>query len=259
MSLPALSNWEATHAGLHQAAQVLGGFRKAAAKPLPNYAHLGLFVTPQGVTTSKLPNAGELVLDFTKQAVRYNHPDHSSTDIPLEGQSQMTLADSIQVALRHAGHAIEPDRGKITNSDLWKIDPVTASDYAAALHSIYTAIARFRGRLLGSLSPMIVWPHGFDLSFLWFPKGADESKDPHMNFGFSPGSPGFPRPYIYIYAHPIPEGFMAIKLPEGARWNREKWTGVLIDYDYLAGHADHEGLLENMLHEIYAASEPLMQ
>lgn len=259
MSLPALANWDNTRTGLHQAAQVLGGFRKVLAEPLPNYAHLGLFVTPQGVTTGKLTNGSELTLDFTSQSVRYHSPDHSENEIELDGQSQLTLTDAIQVAMRDAGHEVEPDRSKITGSDLWKIDPTSAREYAPTLHSIFTAIARFRGRLLFSLSPMIIWPHGFDLSFLWFPKGFDEKNDPHMNFGFSPGSPGFDRPYIYVYAYPVPQGFLEIELPKGARWNKDKWTGVVIDYDYLAGHADHEGLLEGMLHEIYAASAPLLK
>jgi uncharacterized protein DUF5996 len=112
--------------------------------------------------------------------------------------------------------------------------------------------------LLGGLSPMIVWPHGFDLSFLWFARGFTETQDPHLNVGFSPGSAGFPRPYVYVYAYPIPKGLLDVKLPEPAHWNTAGWTGLVIDYDALAGLPNHEIVLEQTLGTIFASIEPLM-
>jgi hypothetical protein len=104
----------------------------------------------------------------------------------------------------------------------------------------------------------VVWPHGFDLSFLWFARGFDEGGDPHLNFGFSPGSPGFPRPYVYAYAHPKPEGMFDFKPPAPARWNTEPWTGIVIDYDALAAASDAESTLETLLLDIHAGLAVLM-
>lgn len=259
MALPALSDWDSTRSGLHQAAQVLGGIRKAVAAPLPNYAHLGLFVTPTGLTTGKLPEGDQLLLDFTTQVITYICPVNTHNPVALAGHTQMTLTDAVIEAMTNAGHGVQPDRAKITGTQLFEINPALAQDYAPALHSIFSAMARFRARLLGSMSPMIIWPHGFDLSSLWFARGSVEGKDPHLNIGFSPGSPGFPRPYIYIYAHPMPVGMSEVELPEPAYWTHERWTGIVIDYDYLAAQSDHEAVLEGMLGSIFAAVAPLFK
>lgn len=253
MTLPALTNWDSTHAGLHQAAQVIGTVRKTVAEPLPNYAHLGLFVTPTGVTTGSLPFGGKLSLEFASRSVVY-----SGGSISLAGHTQSSLTDAVLNMLKDKGHNITLDRAKLGGTQPLDVHTDTAADYAKALYSIHTAIARFRSRLFGSMSPMIIFPHGFDLSTLWFARGSVETQDPHMNFGFSPGSPGLPRPYVYVYAHPIPAGMFDVQLPEGARWYREGWKGIVIDYDRLAKESDHETKLENMLRDIQAKIAPLM-
>jgi hypothetical protein len=259
MSLPALSNWDSTRIALHQTAQVMGAVRKIVAKPLPNWAHLGLYVTSTGVTTGALPEGDELILDFTTQVLTYICPALTINPVPLAGHTQMTLTDAVVKTMTDTGHGVEPNREKLIGTEKFDINATTAKEYATALYSMFSTIARFRARLLGGLSPMVIWPHGFDLSFLWFARGFDEPKDPHLNVGFSPGSPGFPRPYIYAYAHPIPNGLLDVKLPEPARWNTAGWTGVVIDYDALAGLPDHEIVLENLLRTIYTSIAPMME
>ena len=258
MSLPALAHWEPTRSALHQAAQVAGTVRKASVATLPNYAHLGLYVTAKGLTSGPLTDGGVVDLHFVERALVYTCPTKDVYSVPLDGQNQQSLTDALLKAMDEAGHPVTIDRSKIGGQDRFNLHADAAAEYASALHSIYSAIARFRGRLLGGLSPMIVWPHGFDLSFLWFARGFEEQCDPHLNIGFSPGSAGFPRPYVYVYTSPLPAAFFDIKLPDGARFFRDTWKGVVIDYDWLAGQADHEGLLEGALGGIQAALAPLM-
>ena len=131
------------------------------------------------------------------------------------------------------------------------IDSTAAADYARLLYSAYTALARFRARLLGTMTPMVVWPHGFDLSFLWFRgNDLDEHSQPHMNFGFSPGSAGFPRPYIYAYAYPPPKDLTERPIPAPARWFTESWNGAVVDYDNLADD-EPEAQIEKLARAIY--------
>jgi len=260
MALPSLANWDSTRTGLHQAAQVVGAIRKLDATPLPNYLHLALEVVPQGVTSGELAPSmgGELVLDFAQRAIVYTGPAGTVNPVPLEGHTQVSLLDAVLAAMEQTGHPGQPDRAKITGGEPLNIHPDAGREYQQALYSIYTAIARFKARLFGSMSRMVVWPHGFDLSFLWFARGMDEGQDPHLNFGFSPGSPGFARPYVYSYAHPKPPGMFDTRLPDGARWNTDPWTGIAIDYEVLAAEADSEAALENKLLQIHAALAPLL-
>jgi hypothetical protein len=260
MPLPALANWDSTRTGLHQAAQVVGAIRKVDAAPLPNYLHLALEVVPQGVTSGPLAPSigGELLLNFAERAITYTSPEGSVTSLPLEGHTQVTLLDAVLAAMDTAGHPVQVDRSKITGQEVLNVHSDAAREYNQALYKIYLGFARFKARLFGSMSRMVVWPHGFDLSFLWFTHGIDESKDPHMNFGFSPGSPGFARPYIYAYAHPKPPGMFDVEIPQCTRWNTDPWTGIALDYDVLAVEADIESEVEKTLLQIHTAISPLM-
>ncbi len=258
MHLPSLENWEASFASLHQAAQVVGGIKKVSVEPLPNYAHLGLYVTSEGLTTGRLLNGGELSLNLLESSIIYVSPEQDSYVISLHKQTQASLRDAILAAMKEGGQEVYPNLDEINAQEPLTVDAVTAAAYQTALHRIYTAIARFRGRLLGTLSPMIVFPHGFDLSFLWFKRGSEEKTDPHMNFGFSPGSAGIPRPYIYIYASPMPDAFFDIELPSPAQFIRDPWKGIVIDYDTLVNESDAEAQLEQILVDIQSAVAPLL-
>ncbi|MBN8620328.1 MAG: hypothetical protein J0L63_15570 [Anaerolineae bacterium] len=259
MSLPALQDWDATRNALHQAAQVVGAVRKSRINALPNYAHLGLFVTKSGLSTGALTEEDHLLLDMQQQAVIYTCPAGSIHVVPIRDHTQVSLTDAVLQAMTDAGHPASIDRSKLTGTDLLSIRPDAASQYGNALYSLYSSLARVRGRLMGSMSPLIVWPHGFDLSFLWFKRGFEERTDPHLNFGFSPGSTGLPRPYVYAYAYPLPATFFDIGLPEGARFNIDPWKGIVIDYDWLTGLDDHEHVLEDMLYPIYATLASQME
>jgi hypothetical protein len=260
MPLPALSDWGHTRIGLHEAAQVIGAIRKLDAVPLPNYLHLALEVVPEGLTSGKLAKSigGDLLLDYRNAAVVYTAPEEGVSSIPIPAHTQTTLMDAVLEAMAKAGHPANPDRSKISGTDSLRVHPGMAEEYLEASYSIYTALARFKARLFGPMSRIVVWPHGFDQSFLWFARGFDEEKDPHMNFGFSPGSAGFERPYVYAYARPLPPGFFDIQIPAGARWQKEGWSGIVIDYDTLAAEEHIEAALERHLLDIHAAIAPLL-
>lgn len=259
MILSTLQNWESTRQTLHQAAQVIGGIKKVSVQPLLNYAHLGLYVTKDGLTTGSLSDGGELLLNFITSSVVYTCPKGDVSTVPLQDHSQSSLTESVLKVMADAGHpAANVDRASLDDQTLFALNPTIAADYQEALYAIYTAIARFRARLFGSVSPVIVFPHGFDLSFLWFKRGSEERTDPHLNFGFSPGSAGFPRPYIYSYASPLPEGYFDVTLPAPARFTRDSWKGIVIDYDTLVSESDPETVIEQALIQIHAAVAPLL-
>jgi hypothetical protein len=129
----------------------------------------------------------------------------------------------------------------------------TANGYADALYRVFTALARFRARLQGHMTPLVVFPEHFDLSTLWFVEGDMDDHKPHLNFGFAPFSPGLPRPYLYAYAYPYPADFAAPPLPAPARWHSEGWRGVVIDYDAISQHNDPEAAIERLCLHVFAS------
>ncbi|HEX2906108.1 MAG TPA: DUF5996 family protein, partial [Phototrophicaceae bacterium] len=133
------------------------------------------------------------------------------------------------------------------------VDVQLAADYVGVQYRLFTALARFRARLLGGLSPIVLWPHNFDFSFLLFANPEMSEAGRHAAFGFEPRSPGLERPYIYAYVRPTPDGLTGQPLPPLARWQTEGWTGAVIQYDDLRQHAEPELALETHLLVIYTA------
>lgn len=259
MSLPTLSDWNTTREGLHQASQVIGAVRAAVAAPEPNWTHLGLTVLPQGLSTGKLPSVGELVLEFTTLTIVYHPPDHDPAGFALALHTQRSLADAVEQGVAALGHPVALPRDRLTGETVFDFDPRLAADYARVLHSVSETFKRFRASLPGPKTPAIVWPHGFDLSFLWFATDQASEEAPHMAYGFSPGSAGLDRPYIYTYIYPLPENVTGYALPPHARWHTQGWTGTVTAYDDLVNQQSPEAVIEQTLRTLHETLAPALR
>jgi hypothetical protein len=251
MQLPKLENFMDTRLGLHHAAQVIGGVRKVVAQQEPNWAHLGLQTVSEGVTTGSLPQVGTLTLNFANATIIHQPLQGSARTMPLVGHTQLSLADLIDEALANTGTQIKLDRAKVTSSAPIKVDRTLAADYARVLNWVTPILTKFRESLLGERSKLVVWPHGFDTSFLWFATPDASENAPHMAFGFSPGSEGIDRPYFYSYAHPVPDGLLEKPLVPPARWHNKGWTGMLLDYDELLTVENPDQTVESAFRSLY--------
>jgi hypothetical protein len=249
--LDALSQWEPTRSTLHAISGVLAALRKAYTEPQPLALHLSLYISPTGLSTGGT-SAGRFVLNFANATIEYYKPNHTVVWLPLTRYA--TSAD-LMGALLGEITADMPDMS-VPVIHAPEIAPLyireeQISAYGQTLQMIYTAISRVRGRLLGAMTPIVVWGHGFDVSTLWFKGGELDENQPHINIGFSPGSAGLSRPYIYVYAYPMPEDFETLPLPSLARWYTESWNGAVIDYDSLRTQESPLAMLETQLTEIF--------
>lgn len=280
--LPSLNNAQPTLHNLHTVARLLGAVRVLVFERQPNYLDLGMKIVPTGISTDRLPSGSEITLDFTQLALIYQPSEGVAQSIHLEGQTQAELlenllatiymkelsgiftrgADETYVEAMFAGAARlvnhgTPSRDHLSDSAPLHFNPADAQAYAQALYTIFTGIARFDARLNGSVTPLVVWPEHFDLSFLWFAADADENH-PHLNFGFAPYSAGIDEPYLYAYAYPYPSRYQPPELPPGARWNTAGWTGVVLPYREIARQPNPEACVEDSCAAIYRALLPLL-
>jgi hypothetical protein len=274
-----LTNWEETAQSLHQVTVLMGAIRRLLLPHVANYLELSLQVKPTGLSTGPLPNGSEVNLDMAQAALVF-HPSAGDEDsIPLIGHSQASLFETLLAAFATSGQALAPqmtEHPSLTEAFLaalqakghrrislsetpLKVAPELAAEYAEMLYRIFTATARFRARLAGPMTPIVVWPEHFDLSFLWFATENATETGPHLNFGFAPYSPGIERPYLYSYAHPLPADFGSPQLPPLATWHTAGWTGAVVPYDELVKMDDPEMVVEETLAEIYQALLPLLE
>lgn len=258
MSLPDYTTWTATRRALHQSMQVLRSARLLGSEPLPNDLHYSTLPTPQGATTGPLRNGGEVILDYRRLAIAIRRGDEEVATIPLAGHSQTSLFDAAFDALAAAGLEGDPARGKVTETEPFAVDAEQGAAFAEVQWRMFRALARAKARFLGPQTPIALWPHGFDLSTLWFVRGMDERRDPQINFGFSPGTPDVGQPYVYVTAWPAPDG-LAERLPAGMEWHTAWSTpGGLLRYETFANGDDPETVVAEALIDAYRAASELL-
>ncbi|HVA11241.1 MAG TPA: DUF5996 family protein, partial [Candidatus Dormibacteraeota bacterium] len=90
----------------------------------------------------------------------------------------------------------------------------------------------------GLTSPVLLYPHHFDLSLVWFPH--DDERQ--LAIGFSTGDQTIAEPYLYLTAYPEPPGFTKLAVPEGAYWQSDGFSGAILPYARLSGSSDPEAL-----------------
>lgn len=268
MALPRLDHWTETSFGLHRGALLLGALQRLTQPPQPVYLELGLQVVTNGLAAGVLPGGGRVVLDFTAGSLLYSPASGAEVSFPLNGSTQAqvftgllgvlsqgelsgllpdgpNLAERVRAGITARGERYRPPRPET----LWdetriRLDVHTARGYLEVLQLVFTAIARFRARLTGMQTSLVVWPEHFDLSTLWFQGASIDESQAHLNFGFAPFSDGLPDPYLYAYAYPYPQRYDPPALPAGARWHTQGWTGVVLPYEAIAAQSDPAAFVE---------------
>jgi hypothetical protein len=259
MILPELSDWEATKTALHQSMQALRSTRLLGVPPMPNDLHYSAIPIASGATTGLLSFGGELRLDFTRMAVIYERDHVEVFALGLQGYNQTSLFEAVFDAFERVGHRLDPNREKTTETATFRPDSVQAKAYAEVMWRMFGTLARLKARMYGPQTPIALWPHGFDLSTIWFVDGMDERHDPHLNFGFSPGTPDVGQPYFYFYAWPVPEGFSG-QIPALAEWHTAWSTpGGVIRYERFARESDPETVVAEALVEAYRTASGMMK
>jgi hypothetical protein len=283
--LPSLDHWDTTAHSLQKVGLLLGGLRRLRLDPMPNFLHLGMKIVLDGLSTDVLPGGAEVIADFRRSALAVRQAGGERM-IPFAGHSQKSLLDALLVELktgelagalpndRREGSLVDQFLGAVAaktnrpssqfaylvDETVLEVDAELAKRYAETLYRVFTGVARFRAWLAGTMTPVVVWPEHFDLSFLWFAGETADENAPHLNFGFAPFSAGIDFPYLYAYAYPTPKGddskAILPKLPAPAYWNTEGWTGVVLPYAKIACADEPEQYVEAMCTAIYQALLP---
>ena len=271
-----------TLSGLHRGALLLKAVQYLTQSPLPAYLDLALHVAPAGLVSGTLPAGGRVWLDVAAGHLVYAPAAAATTSIVLHGRSQAAvLADLFSALARHdlserlpAGDDIEsrvmaalaaagrpsppPPQPQLLDESIITIDSQVARSYSQALDTIFTGLARFRAHLRGTMTPLVVWPHHFDLSMLWFLGHAIDDYQPHLSLGFAPFSAGIEQPYLYAYAYPYPAHTTEPALPPGTRWHTTGWTGVVLPYTVIATQENPIAFIETTVQSIFDALRPLL-
>lgn len=267
-----LSNWQPTRDTIHLYSRILGKIRSTITPRQKHWWNISLRCSSVGLTTtpiflSDLSKTFDLELDFISHKLGIRTSKAENIQIDLEGQSASDLAEDVLSSLSNFGIYIELDLDSFSNDNPSKYNHIHVENFWNAFSLIDSIFKEFKGTLREETSPVQVWPHHFDLAFLWFsgrlipdqdPED-EENSDEQMNFGFSTGDEAITDPYFYINAYPLPDGLHNTKLPKGARWNEKGWIGGLLMYEELTKTDDPKSLLWDFLESMQNAGSKLMK
>jgi hypothetical protein len=275
--------WKDTYETLHLWTQIAGKVRLACMPWLNHCWQVALYLTARGLTTARMPYAGEsLQVDFDFVAhefvVRTSRGDQRSIALV-----PMSVADLHRAAMDALRAVQMPVRINPLPSEIENRVPFDADEAHRAYDAEYVqrcwrilcsaadVFTRFRSRFYGKASPVHFFWGGFDLAVTRFsgrvapphPGGIPNlpdrvTRDAYSHevssCGFWPGGAAAPYPLFYSYAYPEPPGFAGSAVqPSGARYDPALREFVL-PYDAVRDAADPEDTLMEFLQTAYEAA-----
>jgi hypothetical protein len=275
-----------TFATLHLMTQIAGKVRLALT-PWTNHSwHVPLYVSPRGLTTSRIPHGDvhfDLEFDFPAGALVLRTSAGKSDAVPLAPGTIAAFHARVLDMLTRAGvpAAIHGTPNELPDAVPFaqdqtprRYDGDAARRLWHALLRIDAVFERFRTGFIGKVSPVHFFWGSFDLAVTRFsgrraplhPGGVPNLPDDVVreayshevsSAGFWPGGPNAPEPVFYSYSYPQPPGFeRASGMPEGARFDTALSEYVL-PYARVRGDADPERALLDFLQATYAAAADL--
>ena len=254
-----------TRDALHAYSRVVGAWLKTCQPKRKHWWHASLRPSLSGLSTGVI-HAGvdiELELDLIESQLRGRTSVGERMTENLHGQSPLELANRIQEFMVAAGVSNKciPELNGVDSQELAGYSAEHAFKLGRAINAVSAALKQFRAGIREESSPVQLWPHHFDLSMLWLPgpkiAGQDpdneEYADKQMNFGFTFGDETISEPYFYVTAYPLPDALADLKLPAGASWETEGFSGVVLRYTDLLKNTNPQSYLNSLWSQLLSA------
>lgn len=224
---------------LRDVALAVGSLQRAF---LPAEKHLwqhGLEVSMRGFSTQAfMINDKEfrVGLDLVRSKVRIGEIAWS-----FHEYNGAEIFKNIRVWLETQGVRVdleEPKWGSVAG-----FDSTQSKNYAEALWWMDRQFKIIKAGISeGLTSPVLLYPHHFDLALSWFPWDDDRQ----ITLGFSAGDENIREPYVYLTVYPEPHQFKNMELPAGLLWQKKGFNGVVLHYAVLQANEDPEEMLSKL-------------
>ena len=267
--LPELpEHWEDTRATLHAYALGVGAIPRAHAEAHPRWWHVSLTVVDKGLVTDEVPLAGggtlRLLMDLTEHRVVLSTSGGDTHSFSIEqGLTATAFADRLIGTAAEYGLEGAYQRDKFENDDPRSYDRKAAGTFLRILVDVNAVFREHIESLDGEVSPVQMWPHGFDLAGEWFGTRVEAYEEDgevtdypsHLNLGFYPAG----RPYFYSNPWPFEaDALLGKPLPHGAEWHTDDWQGTILHYDQLADDAEAEQKLREYAEAVFQLTTPTL-
>lgn len=272
--------WQKTRDTLHMYTQVVGKLRLALSPFEPEWAHVALYVTPRGLTTSAVPAGARTIdaeFDFIDHALVIRDSDGHVERRPLGGSVAEFYHDVMRALQRmQVEVAISTLPSEVSNPIRFPedrvhdtYDPQHAARFHHALLIVDGVMKEHRARFRGRCSAVHFFWGTFDLALSRYSGRPAEpapgagtimrvSEDAEqICAGWWPGDERLPFPAFYAYAYPAPEGIAQLSVqPRAAAWSAEAGY-FLLPYDAVISEVDPRRAVLDFLESTYAGAARL--
>ncbi len=268
-SLPA--DWEPTRATLHAYSRAVGALPQIHAPRHPKWWHISLKPMPIGLVSEPMldPHGVSVfgrVDPRTHEVVLESSAGNSRRFGMGDGRTGTEMAEDLIATMAEHGLTGDYVRKDFENDDPRAYDPAAASTFWHALVNAAHVFINHRATLGERVSPVQLWPHGFDLAFEWFGTKTEEYEEhgevkslpSQLNLGF------YPAGDAYFYSNPWPfdaDALLGKPLPEGARWataDADGFDGSVFPYAEVAERPDGRERLAAYARAVYELAAPTL-
>jgi hypothetical protein len=204
-------------------ALALGSLQRAFLPAHPRLWQYGVEVTMRGFSSQAFKVNGQeyrVSVDLVRHRARLD-----GQSWPLDECDGRRLLEQFRLWLAGRAADIKLEEPKFSGSG--DFNPEQAAAYAQALWWLDEQFRQLKTEITtGVTSPVLLYPHHFDLALSWFPH--DDERQ--LSIGWSTGDVSLPEPYIYLTAYPESPEFKKLELPRGAHWQTKGFSGAVLPY-----------------------------
>jgi hypothetical protein len=275
-------DWYETCSALHLWTQIVGKYRLAHTPWVNHSWHATLYVTPRGLTTGLVPDAGGITLDFdfVDHRLVARSASGATGGFALEPMSVAAFFDRTKKAIEGVGgtttiHGVPSEVAEpipfARDTQPRPYDADAVARYHQALLRIDPVFRQFRSSYLGKVSPVHLFWGALDLAVTRFsgrraplhpggipglPDAVTREAYSHevSSAGFWPGGSGAEDAMFYSYAYPEPAGFREAQVEPGDAGFDAALGEFLLPYEAVRASADPQAQLLRFLRTSYEAA-----
>jgi len=276
---PALpyEEWRDTRDTLHMCTQVIGKLRLAMSPFEPQWAHVPLYLTARGLTSSPVPSGlrtFDAEFDLVGHQLVLRSSDGGSEWIALRARSVAEFYRDVMHSLARLGIDVTISAVPSEVADPipfpddrthHSYDPKHANRFFQVLSQVDIVLKEHRSRFRGRTTPVQFFWGTFDLAVTRFSGrpvtppadagtiyryGADAEQ---ICAGFWPGHEQFRQAAFFAYAYPKPDGIEKASIrPDEAGWH-DQLGEFILPYDNARTVADPKRAILSFLESTYDA------
>lgn len=125
------------------------------------------------------------------------------------------------------------------------VDLELADEFSKYYHNTFICVRDIAKKLIDDIPEIRTWPHHFDIAMTIVVKDTgDIETNSTVTLGMSPGDDEFETPYFYVNTWPHVDTAKFSKMPNGAIWHEQYWTGSVLLVQNIIGKVNQKEILD---------------